>query len=437
MSFNGSGVYTVPTPENPAVANTLIESTKYNTTMVDIATGISTCITKDGQTTVTANIPLAGFSLTNAGIRAPNGTVGAPSITLENDTDCGLYRIGANNVGLSVAGAKVLDISASGLAVTGTLSATSPIGVASGGTGRASVTANSIPYGDGTNALLSHASLTFDGTTFSAPIASVASLTTTSGSVFVNDTTSANMTVGLTVNQGANDNQIFAAKSSDVAHGLTSGFVAAAETDDFLTVQKASSTLGGSLFVSFMEDGAQAVALGICSAGGQADTTDTTGSFWLVNFTIAEHAGANATRALAANANCFAIRGSTGAGTYETRLLLKGDDGELHLGNTTLVALDGEDDVSLVRSMQYVASKGEGMVREPWENEFGTPAWSYDALHRVGVLGERDENGECLFRVQPRFAMNEGAIWQTHKRVRALENQLLMLEQKLAQLEKL
>lgn len=55
---------------------------------------------------------------------AGNGTAGSPSISFTSDTDIGLYRIGANNVGVATNGAKVLDISNTGLGVTGTLTAT-------------------------------------------------------------------------------------------------------------------------------------------------------------------------------------------------------------------------------------------------------------------------------------------------------------------------
>ncbi len=54
---------------------------------------------------------------------AADGTVGAPSHSFTNDTDCGLYRIGANNIGFSIGGGKVQDLSTSGLAVTGVFSA--------------------------------------------------------------------------------------------------------------------------------------------------------------------------------------------------------------------------------------------------------------------------------------------------------------------------
>jgi hypothetical protein len=67
MPFNGSGAFAPPGADYPAVANTLIESTKRNNIDSDFSTGLSTCITKDGQTTVTANIPFAGYRLTGVG----------------------------------------------------------------------------------------------------------------------------------------------------------------------------------------------------------------------------------------------------------------------------------------------------------------------------------------------------------------------------------
>lgn len=58
------------------------------------------------------------LTLNNAAVKFGAGTVGTPSIYLSTDTTTGLYRIGANNLGVAVSGVKVLDISASGLAVT-------------------------------------------------------------------------------------------------------------------------------------------------------------------------------------------------------------------------------------------------------------------------------------------------------------------------------
>jgi hypothetical protein len=56
-----------------------------------------------------------------------DGAVGAPAVSFTSDPDSGMYRIGANNVGVAVNGAKVLDVATTGMAVTGVLSATSTV----------------------------------------------------------------------------------------------------------------------------------------------------------------------------------------------------------------------------------------------------------------------------------------------------------------------
>lgn len=66
MPFNGSGTYAPPAADFPAVALTVISSSKYNALINDIATALSTCVTKDGQTTVTADIPLNTHGITGA-----------------------------------------------------------------------------------------------------------------------------------------------------------------------------------------------------------------------------------------------------------------------------------------------------------------------------------------------------------------------------------
>ncbi len=50
-----------------------------------------------------------------------NGTVALPSLAFTTDPNTGIYRIGADNIGISAAGAKVVDISTSGLGVVGVL----------------------------------------------------------------------------------------------------------------------------------------------------------------------------------------------------------------------------------------------------------------------------------------------------------------------------
>ena len=65
MSYNGSGTFQINTTGQPVVTGTVISSSAFNALTADLATGLSTAITKDGQTATTARIPFAqGISST-------------------------------------------------------------------------------------------------------------------------------------------------------------------------------------------------------------------------------------------------------------------------------------------------------------------------------------------------------------------------------------
>ena len=65
MSYNGSGTFVVNSTGQPVVTGTVISSTAFNALTADLATGLSTAITKDGQTTTTVRVPFAqGISST-------------------------------------------------------------------------------------------------------------------------------------------------------------------------------------------------------------------------------------------------------------------------------------------------------------------------------------------------------------------------------------
>jgi hypothetical protein len=67
LSYNGAGVFQLAAG-NPVVTGTVISSTWANNTLSDIANnGLTNCVTKDGQQTLTANIPFGGFRATGLG----------------------------------------------------------------------------------------------------------------------------------------------------------------------------------------------------------------------------------------------------------------------------------------------------------------------------------------------------------------------------------
>jgi hypothetical protein len=76
MPFNGSGTFTIV---NQFVPNTTILSAAVNQNFSDIATGLSDCLTRDGQAGMTA------------ALKAISGSVSAPGITFNSDATSGLY----------------------------------------------------------------------------------------------------------------------------------------------------------------------------------------------------------------------------------------------------------------------------------------------------------------------------------------------------------
>jgi len=105
--------------------------------------------------------------------------------------------------------------------------------------------------------------------------------TISAGVAYLNETANANMTVGLTINQGANDDTALALKSSDVAHAMTG----TAEADTYLELKKTQATSGGALIRAFKDaDGIAGAALQLDGELGEAaDTTTTSSSYAVVN----------------------------------------------------------------------------------------------------------------------------------------------------------
>jgi hypothetical protein len=71
MAYNGSGTFVINSTGQPVVANTVISATVFNALTADLASGLTNCITKDGQSTPTANIPMGSNKITGLA----NGTL--------------------------------------------------------------------------------------------------------------------------------------------------------------------------------------------------------------------------------------------------------------------------------------------------------------------------------------------------------------------------
>jgi hypothetical protein len=114
MSYNGSGTFNINTTGQPVVAGTVISSSAFNSLTSDLATGLTTAITKDGQTTTTARITFAqGFT---SSLTTDSSSVSTGSII----TAGGVGIAKALYVGTNANVAGTLD-------VTGTTTLTNPV----------------------------------------------------------------------------------------------------------------------------------------------------------------------------------------------------------------------------------------------------------------------------------------------------------------------
>lgn len=88
MPFNGSGTFTLASPESPLVAGTKAKASDLNTIFSDIATGLSNTVTRDQQG------------------RFNDGTASAPGVSFTNETNLGWFRNGAGRLAASIGGAE-------------------------------------------------------------------------------------------------------------------------------------------------------------------------------------------------------------------------------------------------------------------------------------------------------------------------------------------
>ena len=103
MAFNGSGTYSLPAG-NPVVTGTTISSSMTNTTNSDIATALTNCITRDGQSTPSANLPMNAKKLTGlaAGTSAGDSVRYEQVLLLAGGTMSGAITFNANQFGTNV-----------------------------------------------------------------------------------------------------------------------------------------------------------------------------------------------------------------------------------------------------------------------------------------------------------------------------------------------
>lgn len=172
--FNGSGTYVRNYNwVNDKTNGINITASRFDTEDNGFATGLSTCICKDGQTTTSAVIPFA------SGIVAAAGTTSALMMGKIGEVTTGLYSSGTGNIDVASGGTRVGGFTSSGINSTNigattpgtgnftTLTATSIVGpISANAVGKVAITqpatGSTLTIADGKTLTASH-TLTING----------------------------------------------------------------------------------------------------------------------------------------------------------------------------------------------------------------------------------------------------------------------------------
>lgn len=255
-----------------------------------------------------------------------------------------------------------------------------------------------------------------------ANVASEKMRITNSGTIIIGDgTTTSNlaMTIGLSIDQRANDDDILDFMSSSVDHGMTNN----ALTNVFGSFGKSQDTSGGLMIRGFKDaDGDAGYALYLRgNLGEAADTTKTTAAIGVVavDALIKDGTGVSA---VGADGNLFTVgNGST------TRFIFDAE-GSGH-ADVEWVTYDSHDDIQLLRDVEaaFVPETFGKAVR-----------YKEDDLVRLGLFGKnsirREPNGRMRGMMnQTRMVMlHHGAIQQVYDR---LQNALEAIEKNVPELQ--
>lgn len=241
----------------------------------------------------------------------------------------------------------------------------------------------------------------------------------TAGSLFVGDTSNANSTLGLTINQGANDDEILSLKSSDIAHGMTS----VAETDTFARFLKFSATDGG-LYVDGLAD-TGATGMQLRGVMVTANSTKTTGGLAAVMIDSALKSGTGVASS-GANANMVAFRDN---GT--TRFILDADGDSHQDVGTAWTNFDHLDDIATLDAVAYNVARAD----DPIKRKFGD--WMLekrDSLTANKIVTFNDD-GHHFVNMSKLTMLHTGALRQLGEKHEALMAELTAVKAQMKQLE--
>jgi hypothetical protein len=219
-------------------------------------------------------------------------------------------------------------------------------------------------------------------------------------------------TGGLTLNQGANDDNIFTLKSSDVAHGITG----AADTDTYFNIAKTAANEGGVRITAFSETNTDVLRMfGIGTGEQDGESTSHGATVEIIggkknNASIADLSG---------DGNLFACRQYSGT----TALIIKGDGEIFSNQSATVGTFDAYEDAQLVRA--YDLNHMQGVINSKFDKFV---QYNADDLQKAKLIGTDDDgNATPMVNVTGMQRLHNGAIWQQYEKTQRLTQAMYKL----------
>ena len=246
---------------------------------------------------------------------------------------------------------------------------------------------------------------------------------TDAGKLFINETADGDITTGISINQGAADNDIMSFKSSDVDHPMTG----VAETDTYGQFAKVIGASGGLKISGYSDLGYFATSIR-AYAGAAPNEVHTASGLGIINLDTFMTDGSTGTTAPSGNDNLLAVT-TTGA---SAKFIIDADGDIFYDGSAA--AYDGEDDISLLRAVQKSVAPDK-VVSQEFDKFLNA---NEDDLVALGILGgkrqgvpDEDRGLVCLTKLTQLLTgaavQLYGQLTEKEERIQALETKMLAI----------
>lgn len=269
---------------------------------------------------------------------------------------------------------------------------------------------NGVSFNGSADITVPAAAGTLTGSVLAAGVTS-SSLSVLGATVYIGDTSNAFNAGGLTINQGAGDDEILSMKSSDVAHGVTGN----AETDTFGTFGKFSAASGGVNFAGFTESLVGMALRGVITTEDTGKATSALAAVMIIGHTKSGTGLAS----MGANSNIFAAnQGSL------TRFILDADGDSHQDVGTAWTNFDEHDDVALLDAIAVAVARPGDLLRDTFVAELQDRRAQIEALPGKAIV-TFNEDGHHFVNMSRLVMLQHGAIRQLATRLSTMERGLL------------